>query len=185
MKLTKGMVFHFLTSINLDERKDYSKTSHSENSFFIWSPLDSECERIFSVPTVCNDLVNVNVERKRRLNKLDSRSDWRHYRATDSLHDVIQWKERKKRRRRERMKKILKQILLFIPGNFSITTILAGSNHIGVSFRIVVICSIFIRAGQLRQPAPGTIKSTPTQILVETNWFWFDSTQNYFLYRTD
>ena len=41
------------------------------------------------------------------------------------------------------------------------------------------------RAGQLWQPAPGTIKSTPTQILVETSWFWFDSTQNYFLYRTD
>ena len=37
--------------------------------------LDSECERIFSVPTVCNDLINVNIEIKRRLNKLDNRSD--------------------------------------------------------------------------------------------------------------
>ena len=62
----------------------------------IWSPLDSECERIFLLPTVHDDLVNVNIDRKHRLNKFDDWRDWRKYRATDWLHNAIQWKRRKK-----------------------------------------------------------------------------------------
>ena len=66
--------------------------------FWMWTHL--------SVRTVCNDLVNVNIERKHRPNKVDNYSDWRHYRATDDgLYDIIRWTERKRRSRRERMKR--------------------------------------------------------------------------------
>ena len=79
----------FCSYMNVFDRySKYSETSVSEHSSvppseFCWfhtppllSPLGSECERIFSVPTVFDDLINVNIDRKRHLRKLDDWSDW-------------------------------------------------------------------------------------------------------------